>query len=148
MKEKLIVSDWKQCQTGASLMIFFFFYMDGLGEIGAFTLVKVQFSEQLHLKIFLSVFPQGYLHIFPPQLVQDWDHVKLTKHLFPLTQFCDRASPQQRLPLGVFWPRLHLGPPVAPQVPVAASASNTGRISDAARSRGVVTSIKSILTLY
>lgn len=67
--------------------------MDGLGEIDGFTLVKVRFPVQLLLQIFMSVFPQEYLHIFLPQLVQDWDHVKLTKHLFPLTQFCDWASP-------------------------------------------------------
>lgn len=79
-------------------MIFFKKNMDGLGEIGAFTLVKVQFPVQLLLQIFLSVFPQEYLHIFLPQLVQDWDHVKLTKHLFPLTQFCDQASPPTAAP--------------------------------------------------
>lgn len=67
---------------------------------------------------------------------------------------CDWASPRQRLPLGVFWPRLHLSTLVALKVPAASGAGgakaplNTERISNAERFRGAVTSIKSILTLY
>lgn len=97
------------------------------------------------------------------QLVQDSNETEVSPQLLPCEvnqtsisadSVCDRASPRQRLPLGEFWPRLHLSSPVALKVPAASGAGgakaplNTERISNAARFRGAVTSIKSILTLY
>lgn len=127
------------------LLEFFFLNMDSLGEIGAFTLVKVQFPVQLLLQIFAQCFPLGKLAHFSTSVGAGLGSCEVKQTSISTHPV---LPPRQQLPLGVFWPRLHLSPLVALQVPVAASASSTGRISNAARSRGAVTSIKSILTLY